>query len=494
MSAAPIVAEGPVPRRWLVLGIVALSFLPVTVDSTVLYLAVPALSQALGASRTQVLWIMDVYPLTMAGLVLLAGPAGDRFGQRNLLLLGLGLFGLASAAAAFAPSAPLLIAARVALAGGGCMIIPSTLAIVRRGFTDPHERGLAIGLWGAVASAGSAAGPVIGGLLLDHFWWGSVFLVNIPLVLVTGALIAGLVGNEAQATAAPLRPLTALAGILGVVAVVYGIKAAAHGEGLSALPAAAAGTAALGFFTWRQLRLADPMLDLRLFAIRRFSVGVLIAVGPIMVLVGFVLALLQQLQLVAGLSPLDAGLTVVPLDVAAALTGPLAGRLLARVGLRPLAVAGLILAASAYFLLLGGGPILVAVIAAGAGHGALMALATNTVMTAAPPEKAGAAAAIESVAYELGTGLGVALFGSLLGAAFAARFADPAAGDSIAAALAEAARLGGAEGAALAEAARTAFDGAFGLALAVAAGTCLLLALAIWHLGRPAKALHKAAG
>lgn len=474
--------------RWLVLAVIAMSFLPVTIDSTVLYLAVPALTRDLGASGTEILWIMDIYPLTMAGLVLMAGPLGDRFGQRNLLLTGLGVFGLASGLAAFAPSPALLIACRIGLALGGCMIIPSSLALVRRIFTDPRERGIAIGVWGAVASAGSALGPVIGGVLLEHFWWGSVFLINLPLAFIGVAIISHRVVNEPQSVKAPIQPLVALAGIFGLIGLVYAIKSAAHGAGLApaTLAVGIGGLLLLGIFARRQWRAPAPMLDLRLFLNRRFSLGVLAAAGPTMVLVGFAFVFMQHLQFVQALSPLRAGLVIVPLDVAAALAAPLAGYLLPRSSFRGLGVLALLVAMAGYGLLLGLGPVAVlgAMILLGLGHGAAMALATSSIMTAAPEEKAGGAASIESVAYEIGTGLGIALIGSLVGVVYGLLFTGP--GDAIGSTLAASEAMGGEAGASLAAAAKQAFDQGFRVILMVAIALLGLIALALLR-GLPAE-------
>lgn len=480
-------------NRWLVLAVVALSFLPVTIDSTVLYLAIPALTRDLGASGIEILWIMDIYSLTMAGLVLVSGPLGDRFGQRNLLLLGLFLFALASGAAAFAPSPAVLIGCRVALALGGCMIIPSTLAIVRRIFTDPRERGIAIGLWGAVASAGSALGPVVGGLLLEHFWWGSVFLVNVPVSLGTLLVTAVLVRSDLRGARGPLQPVTALAGILGLVGAVYALKSAARGEGDPFLIAGIGGVGLLllGLFAWRQWTAPVPMLDLRLFRLRRFSIGVFTACVPILVLIGFILALVQYLQFVAGLSPLRAGLVIVPLDIAGAFAGPLVGYVLARRGMRGLAAGALAIACAGYGLMLGFGvagpgvPLAIAVMAIiGIGHGALMSIGSSTVMSAAPAEKAGAAASIESVAFEVGTGMGIAVFGSVLGLAYAGAFTGPAEyGASIGATLSAAETLGGEAGAALAAAGREAFGQAFRLVVVASIAALALSALLILRFG-----------
>lgn len=480
-------------NRWLILASVCAAFMPVSIDTTVLYLALPSLTRDLGASGTQVLWIMDIYPLMMAGLVLITGPLGDRLGQRNLLLAGLGVFGLASLAAAYSPSPATLIGARVLLAFGGSMIIPSTLAIVRRTFTDTRERGIAIGIWGACASAGAAIGPVAGGAILSQFWWGAVFLFNLPILALAALVIAGRLHNSVNPSAAPLHPVAAVIGIAGVLLLVHGIKDLARdgGAGWENALFLASGIALLAGFARGQLTSDHPMLDLRLFKRRGFAVGVLAALGPIMLLTGFELAIVQQLQFVDDLSPWDTGLALTPLAIAAALAGAATGSILHRSGMPLLALVGMALAAGGYLLLMpaGLGVLIGAMAMIGAGHGFLMSLATTTIMGAAPADKAGAAAAIESVSYELGTGLGIALFGSLLGLVYGLgiEHAGPGAG-SIGATFAEAAELGGVAGESLRAAGREAFAAAFRLVLGVLAGMALLLGIAVHRLGREKKA------
>lgn len=476
--------------RWLVLAAVAVAFMPVTIDTTALYLALPSLTRDLGASGTQVLWIMDIYPLMMAGLVLVTGPLGDRVGQRDLLMAGLAVFGLASLLAAFSTTPALLIGARVLLAFGGAMIIPSTLAIIRRIFTDPKERGLAIGIWGACASAGAAIGPVAGGIILARYWWGAVFLFNLPLLAVTALVIGFRLRNSANPAAPPLHPGAAVIGIAGVLALVHGIKdfARVDGDGLVAGAFFCAGLALLGLFARGQLRADTPMLDLRLFRHPGFFVGVLTAMGPIMALTGFELAIVQQLQLVDGRSPWDSALALIPLSIAAALAGGATGSALHHLGMRRLALIASLLAAAGYGLLLQGMEALLgAMLLIGFGHGFLMSLATTVIMVAAPAEKAGAAAGIESVSYELGTGLGIALFGSLLGLAFG--LAPGVEGHGSIGALLEAAdALDGEAGETLRAAGRLAFAGGFHLLLGVLAGWILLLGFLLYHLGAAKKA------
>ncbi len=293
-------------NRWLILAIVTCTLFLIIIDMTVLYTALPRLTQALDATATQKLWIVNAYPLVVAGLLPGAGMLSDRLGHKLMFMSGLPVFALASLCAAFSPGAEWLIASRVLLAVGATMMMPATLAIVRQVFTDERERALAIGIWAAVASSAAALGPVFGGALLEYFWWGSVFLINVPVVLAVlpcaWALIPRGEGN-------PDRPCDILGSLLvmsGLVGVIYALKEMSAVQ--ASLPvvvgSAATGVWLLALFVKRQRRSPQPMIDFSLFRNRQFSSGVAVAIVSMIALTGLELALTQRFQLVLGLSPL----------------------------------------------------------------------------------------------------------------------------------------------------------------------------------------------
>jgi len=473
-------------NRWAILPVVSVALLLVAIDATVLHIAVPTLTLALGPSATQLLWIIDIYPLLMAGLLLAAGTLGDRFGHKRMLLLGLVLFALASAACAFAPGPAWLIAGRAFLAFGGAMMMPATLSIIRLVFDDPRERATAIGVWGAVASGGAAFGPVVGGALLEHFSWGAVFLINIPIILVALPFAAWLVpGRRDDRGGHPWDLPGLVMAMVGVMALVYAVKQSTH-EGADLWQAAAiavAGAALVATFLRRQARAAAPMIDLSLFRNPAIAIALASAMVAMIAVVGFELLLSQQLQLVLGLSPLQAGLRLAPVPLASFLASPFAGRLAHRFGFRVTATASLALSAAGFAAvgLLPPGEVsaatVVAFIAIGAGLGAAMTAASTTVMNSAPAHQAGAVASVEEVAYELGGGLGVALFGSLMTVLYQRLMAlppmleaaVPAARRSIGEALISAESLAAPDSGLVAAAARGAFSVAYqGAALAAA--------------------------
>ena len=317
-------------RWWVVLAILCLAVLLVAIDATVLNLAIPAITTDLDASATQVLWILDIYSLVLAGLLVSAGALSDRLGRRRVLLAGCAIFGLASAAAAFAPSAEWLIAARVLMGIGGATIMPSTLAIIRSVFEVPRERTLAIGLWSAMAAAGAAVGPILGGVLLERFWWGSVFLINVPVLARAArrsarpAARAARHGRMDVGTGPPRRCLDGRPGRARPRD-----QGGLAEEGLTTTTATAGVTAALAllWFIRRQLRIAAPLLDVRMFRRRAFTGAVLGNLIALLALSGLLLFLSQHLQLVDDLSPLAAGVRLLPLTLGALVGAPLAAPL-----------------------------------------------------------------------------------------------------------------------------------------------------------------------
>lgn len=338
-------------RQWLTLVIIVLVYIPVAIDATVLHVAAPMLSMTLGASGNELLWIIDIYSLVMAGMVLPMGALGDRIGFKRLLLLGGGLFGLASLAAAFAHSASWLIATRAVLAIGAAMIVPATLAGIRATFAEQRHRNMALGVWAAVGSGGAAFGPLVGGMLLEHFYWGSVFLINVPIVLVVMALTARLVPRQAGRRDQSLNFGHAIMLIVAILLLVYSAKTALKGHTATVAIALTLLTGAL--LLWQfvriQLAAARPMIDMRLFTHRIILSGVVMAMTAMITLVGFELLMAQELQFVHGLTPYQAGLFMLPVMLASGFSGPIAGMLVSRLGLRCVATAGMALSAVSFY-------------------------------------------------------------------------------------------------------------------------------------------------
>lgn len=414
------------PNRWLVLLAVMLAFLPIVLDLTILHVAIPSLTLALHATGTEVLWIIDVYPLLMASLLIPMGTLADRIGHRRLLLLGLSVFCLGSVAAAFSPTALALIGARALMAVGAAMVMPCTLAIIRQAFKDDGERATALGIWGAVGSAGAALGPLAGGALLEHFWWGAVFLVNIPILMVVIPLVALLAPRRSVLTEGAWRPAQALVLMIGLMATVFALKTALKGDGQMwvTVSTLVIGIAMLYWFVRTQLRSTTPMLDVGLFAKPAISMGVVMALVVMGSLAGVELLLAQELQFVLGRTPLQAGIFMLPLMIASAIGGPLAGAILNAVGLRFVAGGSLLLAAGsvaglAYSDLHDPGIGIVAMLfSLGFSLGVGLTASSVAIMSSTPEEKAGSGGALEATSYDLGTGLGIAGFGLLLGVSY----------------------------------------------------------------------------
>ena len=410
-------------REWAGLAVLVAACVFVSMDISVLFYAVPALSESLRPSSTQVLWILDVYGFLLAGLLVTMGVLGDRFGRRRMLMAGAALFGCASVAAAYSDGAATLIVCRALMGAGAAMLAPSTLALISTMFRDRTQRRTAIGLWSAAFAAGSVLGPVVGGVLLGHFWWGSVLLVN----LAVAALLLGagplLLPESKDPAAGRTDPLSAGLSMAAILPVVYGAKlTAVDGPGAAGLAALALGVAAGTAFVLRQRRLAQPLLDIGLFRRRAFSTGILANGITQFALMGMTLLAAQYLQGVLGLSALTAALWMVP-SVAGVLAGlALAGRLAAR--LRPGTVVGLGLATAALgCAVMSGTGSGTALLVTGAtvtavGVGTVALLATDIVLAAAPPERAGAASAVAETSTELGAALGIASLGTLSTALF----------------------------------------------------------------------------
>ena len=407
------------PRRWVTLAIAASALFLICVDLTVLYIALPSLTRDLGAGNEAKLWIVNIYPLVVAGLLPGFGTLGDRHGHRRLFLAGLLAFCVASLAAAFAPNPAVLIVARAGLGIGGAMMMPATLAIIRVTFSNPRERSLAIGLWAGIASGGMAVGPVIGGLLLSKFWWGSVFLINVPVVLLALGMTLWLVPRDAPAGGPAWDLVGSLQIMGGLLALVYAIKSLAHQPFSLAVVAGSLVACALifVFYQRRQQRRASPLIDFSLFRLRGFPAAVAGATLGTAGIVGIELALGQYLQLVEGHAPLQAAWILMPAPLGAFIAGPIAGWLLHRFDAVSLTITGLLLSAMCALLLTQGIQV-VWMLGVGVGVGITATCASSAIMGAAPPGRGGMAASIEEVGFEMGGAIGVAIFGSVLTLAY----------------------------------------------------------------------------
>ncbi|WP_020574206.1 MFS transporter [Actinopolymorpha alba] len=482
-------------REWIGLAVLALPTLLLAMDQSVLYLALPRLSEDLGASSTQALWIIDIYGFMLAGFLITMGTLGDRIGRRKLLLTGVAAFGLATVLAAYSASPGMLIATRAVMGIAGATLMPSTLALISTMFKDPKRRGVAVALWFSCLMVGSALGPVIGGAMLESLWWGSVFWLGAPvmaLLLVLGPVLL----PEYRDPAAGRIDLASVVLSLGtILPIIFGIKELAKGDpdavpALSIVVGVAVGVA----FLLRQRHLPNPLLDLRLFDSRAFTAALLILLLGSFAMGGVYLLVSMYLQVVEGLSPLRAGLWLVPSAVAIVVGSMLAPAIAQRVRPAYVIAAGLLVAAVGYFLITqicgaGGLPLLVSgFVLAFFGSGPMGALGTNFVVGSAPPAKAGSAASVSETANHLGIALGIAVLGSLGSAVYRGQLAGPlpagipaeaagAARESITGAVAAAERLPIGPATELSHTAHAAFTA--GLNAAAAVGAVLFVGLAV---------------
>jgi MFS transporter, DHA2 family, multidrug resistance protein len=492
-------------REWIGLAVIALPCLLYSMDLTVLFLAVPHLSADLRPSSVELLWITDIYGFLLAGSLITMGTLGDRIGRRRLLLIGSGAFGVCSVLAAYASSPEQLIAARALLGVAGATLAPSTLSLIRSMFVDARQRTLAIGVWIASFSAGAAIGPLAGGVLLERFWWGSVFLLGVPvmaLLLVVGPLLLPEYRDEG---AGRLDLRSAAMSLAAVLLVIWGLKQLAQ-DGLGLPPALSivAGLAVGVAFVRRQQLLADPLLDLRLFRSPAFSAALAANTLDFFVAFAAFLFISQYLQLVLGLSPLEAGLWMLP-SSGGFIVGSLLTPLLVRRA-RPAFVmaGGMALAAVGFGLLTrldpAGG---LAVLVTGSlvfslGSAPMTTLATDLMVGTAPPERAGAASGISETSSELGGALGIAVLGSIAAATYRGQVTDAvpagvppqaaaAARESLGGALAAAGQLPSQLGTALVDSAREAFtlgvQLTFAVSAAVAVGIAILVVRLLRHVG-----------
>ncbi|MEU9333520.1 MFS transporter [Streptomyces sp. NPDC048290] len=483
------------PGRWLALAVLVLAVLLVAVDATVLGLATPYISEDLDPTGTQLLWIGDVYSFVIAGLLVSMGSLGDRIGRKRILLIGATAFGAVSVLNAYATTPELMIVARALLGVAVATLMPATLALIRNLFHDPRERSLAIGIWGATASAGAAIGPIMGGFLLEHFWWGSVFLINLPVMAVLVVVGAKLLPESRNPQRGPWDLISVLLSLVGMIAVVYAIKeAASHGFAWATLGAAVLGAAALYGFVRRQFTLPAPLLDVRLFRNRGFSGAVLADLLTILGLSGLVFFLSQYFQLVQGRRPLEAGLAELPAAIGAVSAGLLAGVAARRFSVRSvvtggLAAVGLALGALTFMDQSTGYPLLgAALLVVGLGAGFAFTVTADVILAAVPKEQAGAASAVSETAYELGAALGIALLGSIVTGVYRGFAAPPgtpqSAHESLGGAVEAASGMPAQQGAQMLDAARESFVS--GLTTAAGIGSAVLLAAAVaaWFLLR----------
>lgn len=481
-------------RAWLGLAVLFLPTLLIAIDGTVLSFALPAISEALAPSATQLLWIVDVYPLALAGLLVTMGTLGDRIGRRRLLMIGVSGFGAVSAVAAFATDAGQLVAARALLGVFGAMLMPSTLALLRTLFVDRDRRRLALAIWATGFAAGAALGPVLGGVLLEHAWWGSVFLVNVPVMAALLAVAPMLLPESRTPAPGSLDLLGVALSLPTMVAFVLAVKTLTTDAPLALAELAVAVAGGVAFVARARARRAagrEPLLDVTLFASPLFRLAALANATTMFAYTGLLFLLAQDLQLVAGLSPLHAGLLLVPGSVVTMVAGVGAARLARHAPFRVLVPAGLLLAAvgfAAYALESGPGVALLASVLVGAGIGLSETLTNDAILAAAPAERAGSASAVSETAYEVGSVLGTAVLGTVLGAAYAAALAVPTsigpafadeARETLGGAVGLAGRVGGGEGATLRDAATAAFGHGATVTSAVAAAVLAAVAAVV---------------
>ncbi|MEJ7634747.1 MFS transporter [Aeromicrobium sp.] len=419
-------------REWVALGVLMLPVLLTSIDNTVLSFALPQVSTALHPTGEQLLWLVDIYPLMLAGLLVAMGSLGDRIGRRRLLLIGAVGFGIASVFAAFSPTAEALFASRALLGVFGATLMPSTLSLIRNLFTHRDDRRLAIATWASAFAGGAALGPVVGGWLLEHFWWGSVFFINVPIIIVFLAAAIFLLPESRDPRPGRVDLISIVLSLTSMLPFVVGIKQVAeHGFSDLALAGFAVGITSGVVFVRRQHRLVDPMIDMTMFSDRVFSGAIVANLLSLMGYAGFVFFGAQFLQIVVGLSPMSAATVLLPGLALTVIGGFAAVRLVRHIPARALVAGSFGLSASGYaiaaFL---GTPtmwsIMVAFAVLGLGIGLAETLTNDLMLSSVPPNKAGAASAISETAYEVGAVLGTAVLGSILTSTYRSHLTVPA--------------------------------------------------------------------
>lgn len=492
-SVTPVKGQAAPWRDWTALALLMFPVLLVAVDNTALTFALPEIARSLDVGGIQLLWIVDAYPLVLAALLVSMGNLGDRIGRRRLLLIGSTGFAAVSAATAFAPSAEWLIAGRAALGVFGAMLMPSTLSLIRNIFTDPNRRRLAIAVWAAGFSGGAALGPIFGGWLVEHFWWGAVFLVAAFLLLPLLAFGRVLIPESKDANPGRVDVPSIVLSVVTMAPFVYGIKEfAVHGFGASAAAFMGFGLVMGVVFVRRQQRIDSPMLDVALFKNKVFSTAIVANVLSLFSMTGFIYFFAQHLQLVEGQSPMEAGIAMIPALLATVIAGLLVVPLVKRVRPGFVVAGGLTLSAIGYLVAVtgnhGSGPVflLSALTVLAIGVGAAETISNDLILSSVPADKSGAASAISETGYELGSLLGTAVLGSILTASYQHNLVVPdgvsaeaarKSGETLAGAVDAASGLPAELSEALTTAARTAFDS--GVHITAAIGLVLMAGAAV---------------
>ncbi|HEX5899559.1 MAG TPA: MFS transporter [Solirubrobacteraceae bacterium] len=483
-------------RRWLALGVLCVSLLAIVIDNTIVNVALPTLVRDLKADVAELQWVVDAYTLVFAGLLLVAGALGDRFGRRRTLLAGLAVFGAASGCAAYAGGVDALIVARAVMGAGAAFVMPATLSLLISVFTDTRERTMAIGIWAATAGLGVALGPVVGGFLLDHFWWGSIFIVNVPLTAIAVVAGRGLLPESRDPVARRIDWTGAGLSAVGLVAFVWAVIEAPS-KGWTSAPVLAAGALAavalVAFVAW-QRRVEEPLLDVRLFDNPRFTAASSTIMVLFFALFGFLFLSTQYLQFVLGYSPSGAGVRILPYAGAMIVFAPLSSWLVGRFATKRVVTLGMLLFATGLAIAAtvttgsGYGRLGIALLLMGAGMGLAGAPATESIMGSLPPERANIGSAVNDTTRELGGALGVAIVGSIMSSLYATQLSDAlpedvpgpvvaAARESVGAGV----QVGGRVGPEIADAAREAFVHAMSWASIAAALVAALGAFIAWR-------------
>jgi len=479
-------------HRFAALAVLMLPVLLISVDNTVLSFALPSIARSLHPDATTQLWMVDAYPLVLAGLLVVMGSIGDRIGRRRILVIGATGFALLSAAAEFATDAWMLVAARLVMGVFGAMLMPATLSIIRNVFPDAGERRLALAVWSTMFAAGNALGPLVGGVLLAHFHWGSVFLVAVPILVVMLVAVPFCVPESRDPMPGPVDVPSMLLSLGTLAPAVWAIKSLMHPEerGL-AIAMIGLGVVCGIAFVRRQLRSRTPMLDLRLFRNTAFTGSVLMNMAAMFSLTGFLFFVAQHLQLVAGLDPFASGVVLIPGSVLTIVAGLVVVPVVARVAPRWVVAVALLFSAAAYALVAVLGhhasiaALAFAFVLLGIGIGASETVTNDLIIATAPADKAGAASAVSETAYEIGAVLGTAVLGTILATAYRTHVTVPdgltstahtAAQETLGGAVAAASELGGSAGQALLESARAAFDSGVTTTAGVAAALMVVAA------------------